>query len=82
MPGCVKRTVDEGVRAAGIAVGFIFRAVSRSDAIWGDHLTPKSLLARGEGRGRRASLHISPFMTFVIAARRCATSPRLEFRSS
>src|SRR5437868_668723 len=37
MPGWVKRAVDDWTQAAGITTGFIFRAVSRSGAVWGDH---------------------------------------------
>ncbi len=29
--------------SAGITTGFIFRAVSRTGAIWGNHITPKAI---------------------------------------
>ena len=43
MPGWVKRAVDDWMQAAGITAGFIFRAVSRTGVIWGDHITPKAI---------------------------------------
>jgi hypothetical protein len=41
MLSSVKRTEDAWAKAAGISTGFIFRAVSKSSAIWGNHITPK-----------------------------------------
>jgi hypothetical protein len=42
MPNWVKCAVDSWTRAAGITTNFIFRAVSRTGAIWGStsHLKP------------------------------------------
>lgn len=41
MPDWVKLAVDEWTQAAGITSGFMFRAVSRCGAIWGDRITPE-----------------------------------------
>ena len=41
MPSWVKQAVDAWAQAAGISTGFIFRAVSRNGAIWGNHITPR-----------------------------------------
>ena len=52
MPGWVKRAVDARMLAAGITTGFIFRAVSRSGAIWGDHITLKAIWHVVKGAAR------------------------------
>ncbi|MCU1259317.1 MAG: phage integrase family protein [Bryobacterales bacterium] len=44
------------MQAAGITAGFIFRAVSRTDAIWGEHITPKAIWHVGKGAARRAGI--------------------------
>jgi len=56
MPGWVKRAVDDWMQAAGIAAGFIFRAVSRTGAIWGDHITPKAVWHVVKGAARHAGI--------------------------
>jgi len=56
MPGWVKRAVDDWMQAAGITSGFIFRAVSRTGAIWGDHITPKAIWHVVKGAARRAGI--------------------------
>ena len=43
MPGWVNRAVDDWTHAAEITAGFIFRAVSSTGAIWGEHITPKAI---------------------------------------
>ena len=56
MPNWVKRTVDSWTRAAGITTNFIFRAVSRTGAIWGEHITPKAIWHVVKGAARRAGI--------------------------
>ena len=56
MPAWVKRAVDDWVQAAGITAGFIFRAVSRTGVIWGDHITPKAIWHVVKGAARRAGI--------------------------
>jgi site-specific recombinase XerD len=56
MPSWVKRAVDDWMQAAGITAGFIFRAVSRTDAIWKEHITPKAIWHVVKGAARRAGI--------------------------
>jgi site-specific recombinase XerD len=72
MPGWVKRAVDDWTQAAGITTGFIFRAVSRSGAIWGDHITPKAIWHVVKGAARRAGIaHLAPHDLRRSCARLC-----------
>lgn len=73
MPGWVKRAVDDWTQAAGITVGCIFRAVSRTGLIWGDHITPKAIWHVVKGAASRAGSSL--LTTFVAVARGCVTSP-------
>jgi site-specific recombinase XerD len=56
MPGWVKQAVDDWTHAAEIATGFIFRAVSRNGAIWGEHITPKAVWHVVKGAARSAGI--------------------------
>jgi site-specific recombinase XerD len=56
MPSWVKHAADVWVQAAGISTGFIFRAVSRNGAIWGDHITPKAIWHVVKGAARQAGI--------------------------
>jgi integrase len=56
MPNWVKCTVDSWTRAAGITTNFIFRAASRTGAIWGEHITPKAIWHVVKGAARRAGI--------------------------
>ena len=72
MPGWVKRAVDAWTQAAGIATGFIFRAVSRTGAIWGDHITPKAIWHVVKGAARGAGIaHLAPHDLRRSCARLC-----------
>src|SRR5882762_4528907 len=52
VPAWAKRAVDDWMQAAGITAGFIFRAVGRTDAIWGEHITPKAIWHVVKGAAR------------------------------
>jgi integrase len=56
MPGWVKRAVDDWMQAAGITAGFIFRAISRTGAICGEHITPKAIWHVVKGAARRGGI--------------------------
>jgi site-specific recombinase XerD len=72
MPGWVKRAVDAWTQAAGITTGFIFRAVGRSGAIWGDHITPKAIWHVVKGAARSAEIaHLAPHDLRRSCARLC-----------
>jgi site-specific recombinase XerD len=72
MPGRVKRTVDDWTQAAGITTGFLFRAVNRTGAIWGDHITPKAIWHVVKGAARRAGIaHLAPHDLRRSCARLC-----------
>jgi site-specific recombinase XerD len=72
MPGWVKRAVDEWIGAAGITVGFIFRAVSRGGSIWGDRITPKAIWHVVKGAARHAGFaHLAPHDLRRSCARLC-----------
>lgn len=72
MPAWVKRAVDSWTEAAGIVTGFIFRAVGRTGAVWGDHITPKAIwhVVKGAARGAGIS-HLAPHDLRRSCARLC-----------
>jgi site-specific recombinase XerC len=49
MPNWVKRAVDDWAHVAGIMTSFVFRAVSRTGVIWGEHITRKAIWHVYEG---------------------------------
>jgi site-specific recombinase XerD len=72
MPNWVKCTVDSWTRAAGITTNFIFRAVSRTGAIWGEHITPKAIWHVVKGAARRAGIaNLAPHDLRRSCARLC-----------
>jgi len=72
MPNWVKCTVDSWTRAAGITTNFIFRAVSRTGAIWGEHITPKAIWHVVKGAARRAGIaNLAPHDLRRSSARLC-----------
>ena len=72
MPTWVKRSVDDWTNAAGIATGFIFRAVSRTGAIWGEHITPKAVWLVVKGAARSADIaNLAPHDLRRSCARLC-----------
>lgn len=72
MPNWVKRSVDDWTNAAGIATGFIFRAVSRTGAIWGEHITPKAVWHVVKGAARSAGIsNLAPHDLRRSCARLC-----------
>lgn len=72
MPGWVKRAVDDWMQAAGLAASFIFRAVSRTGSIWGDHITPKAIWHVVKGAARRAGIaKLAPHNLRRSCARLC-----------
>jgi hypothetical protein len=54
--------------AAEISAGTIFRRVSRTGKLWGDWITPKAILARGESRCETHWHQPLPRMTCAVAA--------------
>src|ERR1019366_2554184 len=77
MPGWVKRAIDDWMQAAGITAGFIFRAVSRAGAIWGDHITPKAIWHVVKGAARRAGIaKLAPHDLRRSCARLCHLAGR------
>ena len=69
MPGWVKRAVDDWTNAAEITTGFIFRAVSRTGAIWGEHITPKAVWQVVKGAARTAGIaNLAPHDLRAVAA--------------
>ena len=72
MPGWVKRAVDDWMDAAEITTGFIFRAVSRTGAIWGEHITPKAVWHVVKGAARSARIaNLAPHDLRRSCARLC-----------
>ena len=72
MPGWVKKAVDDWMQAAEITTGFIFRAVSRTGAIWGEHITPKAIWLVVKGAARHAGIvHLAPHDLRRSCARLC-----------
>ena len=72
MPNWVKEAVDVWVQAAGISTGFIFRAVSRNGAIWGNHITPKAIWHVVKGAARHAGIaNLAPHDLRRSCARLC-----------
>ena len=48
--------MDDWTNAAETTTGFIFRAVSRTGAIWGEHITPKAVWHVVKGAARSAGI--------------------------
>ena len=72
MPCWVKHAVDEWTNAAAITTGFIFRAVSRTGAIWGVHITPKAVWHVVKGAARSAGIaNLAPHDLRRSCARLC-----------
>jgi site-specific recombinase XerD len=72
MPGWVKHAVDDWTNAAEITAGFIFRAVSRTGAIWGEHITPKAVWHVVKGAARSAGIaNLAPHDLRRSCARLC-----------
>jgi site-specific recombinase XerD len=72
MPNWVKCAVDGWTQAAGITTNFIFRAVNRTGAIWGEHITPKAIWHVVKGAARRAGIaNLAPHDLRRSCARLC-----------
>jgi site-specific recombinase XerD len=72
MPNWVKRAVDDWTEAAGIITGFIFRAVSRTGAIWGEHITARAVWHVVKGAARSSGIaNLAPHDLRRSCARLC-----------
>src|SRR5271165_2170838 len=69
---CCECGLHARTEAAGITVGFIFRAVSRTGSIWGEHITPKAVWHVVKGAARSAGIaNLAPHDLRRSCARLC-----------
>ena len=75
IPDWVKATLDEWTAAAGVNEGKIFRAVARTDKIWGDGISQNVVWYVVKGCCEKAGLqHIAPHDLRRTCAKLCHTS--------
>jgi hypothetical protein len=75
IPDWVKAALDEWTAAAGVREGKIFRAVARTDKIWGDGISQNVVWYVVKGCCERAGLqHIAPHDLRRTCAKLCHTS--------
>jgi len=72
VPGWVKAAVDRWTRAAGIPTGPVFRAVDRTDQVWGDGIDTKVIWTIVRRRAQACGLeHVAPHDLRRTCARLC-----------
>jgi hypothetical protein len=75
IPNWVKTALDDWTAAAGISEGKIFRAVARTDKVWGDGISQNAVWYVVKGCSEKAGLqHIAPHDLRRTCAKLCHTN--------